>query len=239
MAAATVENNRNTLLEVKLGQWINLIDQTILKGLPDISSQLKAKALNILNSGAMTGDKIQTEIKASLNTSQTDKDAPLHQLRNWMDAAQAKMLHQAVQAASTQWQAPDLPVIQQMQLPLIWLGLTTWADIEWWQEKKKKKQTDDAEEVQKRRWRMRIFLTIKPMSEFCADIDWHPNDTHLVFWSEDSSTLAHLNTLVPTLKSWTQGLSSESIIQTRHGMPKRASEQQLKRSNHHLVDIKT
>ncbi|MFQ3228968.1 hypothetical protein [Reinekea sp.] len=238
-AQQTASSTASNLIEIKLGQWLALIEQVQAKDSSDLAYLLKSKAMNILSGQADSSDKIQSDPRLQSSLSQPDKENALNQLRSWVEATQAKVLHQAVQAASAQWQTPDLPVIQQMQLPLIWLGLTSWADIEWWQEKKKKESDDEAEEKSKRRWRMRIYLNVAPLSEFCADIDWHPNDTHLVFWSEDSTTLAHLNTLVPTLKEWTQGLSNESIIQTRHGMPKRASEQQLKRTNHHLVDVKT
>lgn len=238
-AQQTASSTATSLIEIKLGQWLALIEQTQAKDSSDLAHLLKSKAMNILSGQTDSGDKIQTDPRLQASLSQPDKDNALNQLRSWVEATQAKVLHQAVQAASAQWQAPDLPVIQQMQLPLIWLGLTSWADIEWWQEKKKTAADEEREAESKRRWRMRIYLSVEPLSEFCADIDWHPNDTQLIFWSEDAATLAHLNTLVPTLKEWTLGLSSESIIQTRHGMPKRASEQQLKRTNHHLVDVKT
>ncbi|WP_377363108.1 hypothetical protein [Reinekea marina] len=224
------------LIEVKLSQWIGLIEQTQTKTQADLSQLLKSKASALINEGQSAAEKIQIDPK--LLQSQSTKDDPLSQLRSWLESAQAKVFHQAVQSAATQWQLPELPPVQQLQLPLIWLGLTSWADIEWWQEKKKNQASQEKEE-RDRRWRMRIYLNIDPLSEFCADIDWHSNDTQLIFWSEDAATLSHLNQLIPTLTSWTQGLSNESVIQTRHGMPKRVSKQQLQRTNHHLVDIKT
>ncbi|MBU2862663.1 hypothetical protein KO489_02280 [Reinekea forsetii] len=224
------------LIEVKLSQWIGLIEQTQTKTQADLSQLLKSKAMALINEGQSAAEKIQIDPK--LLQSQATKDDPLSQLRSWLESAQAKVFHQAVQSAATQWQLPELPPVQQLQLPLIWLGLTSWADIEWWQEKKKNQASQEKEE-RDRRWRMRIYLNVDPLSEFCADIDWHSNDTQLVFWSEDAATLSHLNQLIPTLTSWTQGLSDESVIQTRHGMPKKVSKQQLQQTNHHLVDIKT
>jgi len=236
----TVEINseRPVPLEVKLGQWMTLIDDTIRQSPTQLNAQLRQKASSLLQQNIQQELKIAAEFSPAKAKKSDSDELPLLALRNWLDSSQSRIQNMAIQTASQQWAAPDQPPVQQMQLPLIWLGLTTWADIEWWQEKPKNSDTAKKEAKEKRLWRMKVYLTMKPLSAICADIDWSTDFTNLTFWSEDATTLNHLNSLLPTLESWTEGLG-EHTLQTKHGMPKKVNADSQKQKDNHLVDIRT
>jgi len=148
----------------------------------------------------------------------------LLQLRNWLEAVQGKTQNNAIQqtlSALTQGgDGPNQPV-QQLSIPLIWMGPSSWANLEWWQE-----QASDAEQDSgaggKRLWRFRLFFELEPLAPLCADLVWEPQKTDLTFWSEDRNTLAFLNSHLGTLEQWPEGLG-ERQLHTRHGMPRKKS----------------
>ncbi|ATX77149.1 hypothetical protein [Reinekea forsetii] len=227
-------------LEIKLGQWLGLMDDTI-KAAPDqLNSRLKQQAAALIAQSLQQANKIraQNPLEASQNANSSKDDSPLLALRNWLEASQARIQNSAILGASAQWSAPDQPTVQQMQLPLIWLGLTSWADIEWWQEQHRNTANADKDARARRRWRMKVYLSLAPMADICADIDWGGDATQLTFWSEDAATLSHLNTLLPKLESWTAGLGERNIT-TKHGMPKKMNADRQKEKDNHLVDIHT
>lgn len=227
-------------LEIRLSQWLSVIDDIIAQSPVHLHSQIRNKAKELLG---QLPPNLQNPI-ANANakelpnaTKANDDETALLSLRNWLDASVARIQSNALQAATLQWTQPDLPV-QQLQIPLIWLGLTHWADIEWWQEKPKAEKDKKTDEKKRRQWRMKIYLTLSPMAPLCADIHWADELTQVTFWSEEPTTLSHLNSLLPKLSAWTEGLG-ESQLSTKHGMPKRVSEQTQEKDKQHLVDIRT
>lgn len=222
-------------MEITLGQWIEKIDALIQQSPGHMRKQLTAQAQQLIQQ--MAQQQINIINDTAGGKKQTSEEEPLLALRSWLEATQSRLQHVAVQTATQHWAAPDQPPVQQMQLPLIWLGLTAWADVEWWQENRREDDKQKSKKEAQRRWRMKIYLTLSPMSPMCADIEWSTDYTQLTFWSEDSATLGHLNSLLPTLESWTAGLG-ERALQTKHGMPKRVNEE-TEQPNKHLVDIRT
>lgn len=224
-------------IEMKLGLWLQQLDKTVAQHPATLQSQMQGKAEEILRNMELTRSTPDAVTRPSTDAA-SDNDAPLLALRNLLDSTLARIQNNAIQTAAQQVTQPDQPV-QQMQLPLIWLGLTSWADIEWWQERPKKdKKQKDQDESRRRRWRMKIYLTLTPLGQVCADLDWGPDQTQLTFWSEDPATLNHLNQLLPTLNQWTEGLG-ERNLSTKHGMPSRRQNHRDDEPSHHLVDIKT
>ncbi len=225
-------------LEIKLGQWLTEIDKHITQNPVHAQMQLKNRASELLRQLTDGATKVSANPLLDSEKKPTDKEEPtLLALRNWIDSAQARIQHAAVQTTAAQWSAPDIPV-NQMQLPLIWLGLTSWADIEWWQEKPKKKDSSKKDQEERRRWRMKIYLSLSPLADMCADIDWSTSGTNITFWSEDPATLKQLGQLMPALHSWTEGLGEKSL-NTKHGMPKRRTQSDKAQTEQHLVDIRT
>ncbi|WP_320824640.1 hypothetical protein [Reinekea sp.] len=225
-------------LEIKLGQWLGVLDETIKASPIQLNARLKQQASELLQQSLLQPGKIRAQQEPGQNKTQDKDDSPLLALRNWLEASQARIQNSAIQTASAQWSAPDQPTVQQMQLPLIWLGLTSWADIEWWQEKQLSTGNADKDARARRRWRMKVYLSLAPMADVCADIDWGTDFTSLTFWSEDAATLGHLNGLLPKLEGWTAGLG-ERNLQTKHGMPKKMNADREKEKDNHLVDLHT
>jgi len=236
--SASSSGRQEVPLEIKLGQWLGVLDETIKASPIQLNARLKQQASELLQQSLLQPGKIRAQLDPSQNKTQDKDDSPLLALRNWLEASQARIQNSAIQTASAQWSAPDQPVVQQMQLPLIWLGLTSWADIEWWQEKHLSTGNADKDARARRRWRMKVYLALAPMADICADIDWGTDFTSLTFWSEDAATLSHLNGLLPKLESWTAGLG-ERNLQTKHGMPKKMNADREKEKDNHLVDLHT
>ncbi|MDX1472890.1 MAG: hypothetical protein R3309_01900 [Reinekea sp.] len=235
----STDRGQNIPLEIKLGQWLNAVQGEIAASPAHLQHQLKYRASELLKQIAEGQINVTAHGPGSSaqSTKNRTEEPALHALQAWLEATQARLQHAAVQTTTMQWNASDTP-IQQMHLPLIWLGLTSWADIEWWQEKPNKKKDNDKEAAFGRRWRMKIYLTLAPLAPMCADIDWSADATQITFWSEDRSTLNHLSQLMPMLHRWTDGLGEKSLA-TRHGMPKRAAERKADQTEQHLVDIRT
>lgn len=224
-------------LEIVLSQWLQKID-TLISNNPNLAqAQLVQNAKDLLKTQNLPNDAIEQLLSKTTNEK---SEEPLLALRAAIESIQARIQHSLVQTASYQWAVPDQPAIQHAQLPLIWLGLTAWADVEWWKEKPKHKKqgTSKDEKKQQQRWRMKLYLTLPPLSEVCADIDWQSEHSQVTFWSEDRQTLAQMNQHLPTLNSWTADLG-ERTLQTKHGMPKRSSQANTNPESHHLVDIRT
>jgi hypothetical protein len=240
ISAPVISNQSESRIppELTVGLWLKEVDKYIAQSPPHLHAQLKQKAAELLQQTLNSDTKITHSPLTTASKSTEKEELPLIALRSWLDATQARLQNAAINNAMHQWNFPDT-IVQQMQLPLIWLGLTGWADIEWWQEKPNRKDSEKKTAKEKRRWRLRVFLTLDPLAQTCADIDWSNDMTNITFWSEDTATLAHLNQLLPTLDTWTQGLGEKSLT-TKHGMPKKASESnQTSNSEHHLVDIRT
>lgn len=223
-------------LEIRLAQWLLMLDNRIRQHPASLQQSLAQRAQQLLrtndlnygldkplpppplpqvhNSGA--GNPANQQSAAELQ--------PLLQLRNWLEAVQGKTQNNAIQqtlSALTQGgDGPNQPV-QQLSIPLIWMGPSSWANLEWWQE-----QASDAEQDSgaggKRLWRFRLFFELEPLAPLCADLVWEPQQTDLTFWSEDRNTLAFLNSHLGTLEQWTEGLG-ERQLHTRHGMPRKKS----------------
>ena len=235
---STTSQSRELPLEMKLGQWLAEIDKHIAQNPTQAQIQLKHRASELLRQLSEGTAKVAANPLLESTKPSVDKEEPaLLALRHWLDSAQARIQHAAVQTGAAQWAAPDTPV-NQMHLPLIWLGLTSWADIEWWQEKPKKKDSTKKDQEQRRRWRMKIYLSLSPLADMCADIDWSSQGTNITFWSEDTATLKHMTHLMPALHSWTEGLG-EKNLNTKHGMPKRRTQSDTTQTEQHLVDIRT
>lgn len=235
---ALTQRSTELPLEMKLGLWLLQLDKTTAQHPTAVQSQLQSKAEDALRQLAAGQQPPGQPVTNSQSTDQSSDESSLLALRNWLDSTLARIQNNAVQTAAAQISQPEQPV-QQMQLPLIWLGLTSWADVEWWQQTPKKdKQQKERKENQQRRWRMRLYLTLTPLGKVCADLDWGTDQTQLTFWSEDPATLNHLNQLLPTLNQWTEGLGERQLT-TKHGMPQRQNEHQDDEPSHHLVDIKT
>lgn len=215
-----------------LNLWLKEVDKQIARSPAHLTEQLKLQAEQLLQQQSQP----LINSKHAKNNARTEQEDPLLSLRSWLETTQARMQQSAVNFAQQQWSGTE-PNIQQMQLPLIWLGLTQWVDLEWWQERPRKTATRE-EKKQARNWRMKLYLTLDPLAKICADIQWSDEHTQLTFWSKDANTLAHLNQLLPTLNQWTEGLG-EKTINTKHGMPEKASAQKTNHEQQHLVDIRT
>jgi hypothetical protein len=240
LGAPSIETRAESRIpaELTIGLWLKEVDKQIAQSPPHLQAQLKQKAEQLLQHNFAPELKVQPSQQSGSEKSSDKDELPLIAVRNWLDATQARIQNSAINNAMHQWSFPDTTV-QHMQLPLIWLGLTSWADLEWWQEKPKRKNSREKSAEEKNRWRMRMFLTLDPLAPMCADIDWSTDMTQVTFWSEDTSTLAHLNQLLPTLSSWTQGLGENSLT-TKHGMPKKVSKStETATTENHLVDIRT
>lgn len=233
-------DSRINIVEARLAAWLARSDQAIKQDAPSLQAQLQQRAQQLLYSSELIQGKIKqamSQHQINAPATKVETESPLLAVRQWLDSTLAKVQSLAVQNAVQQWTAPDQPPVQQAQIPLIWLGLNGWVDIEWWQQKRSQASQDDHEK-RKRRWSLRLYLSISPLADICADIDWGIDNTQVIFWSNDQPTLAHLNQLLPTLKAWTQGLSDECEIETKRGFPKRMREKTVPESQH-LVDILT
>lgn len=235
-----IPETRINIVEARLAAWLARSDQAIKQDAPSLQAQLQHRAQQLLYSSELIQGKIKQAVsqqQAHTHATKVDSESPLLAVRQWLDSTLAKVQSLAVQNAVQQWTAPDQPPVQQAQIPLIWLGLNGWVDIEWWQQQRSQASQDDHDR-QKRRWSLRLYLSIAPLADICADIDWGIDNTQVIFWSNDQPTLAHLNQLLPTLKAWTRGLSDDCEIETKRGFPKRMREKTIPESQH-LVDILT
>ncbi len=209
-------------IEVRLSQWVDLLNQRISQHPASLQQSLAQRAQQILN--APSGGYPPTPPVPTQSTGAGGAPAeelqPLLQLRNLLDAFQGKTQNNAIQQALGSLNQPDLPPVQQLSIPLIWLGPSAWMNMEWWQERRKEEAGKDDPSKAKRLWRFRLFFELEPLAPLCADLVWEPEQTDLTFWCEDKNTLAFLNQNMDTLQTWTEGLG-ERQLHTRHGMPKK------------------
>lgn len=208
-------------IEIRLAQWINLVNDRISQHPASLQQSLTQRAQQILNTPAETPSPpgATGQASAPAGRASAEEMQPLLQLRNLLDAFQGKTQNNAIQQALGTMNQPDTPQVQQLSIPLIWLGPSAWMNMEWWQERRKD-TSDKAEGRGKRLWRFRLFFELDPLAPLCADLVWEPRQTDVTFWSEDQNTLAFLNRHLGTLEEWTEGLG-ERRMHTRHGMPKK------------------
>ncbi|PTY36410.1 hypothetical protein BGP77_03680 [Saccharospirillum sp. MSK14-1] len=223
-------------LEMRLAQWLMMIDNRIRQHPASLQQSLAQRAQQLLRSNDLNYglDKplpppplpsIHNNTVSNPANQQSLADLqPLMQLRQWLEAVQGKTQNNAIQqtlSALTQGgDGPSQPV-QQLSIPLIWMGPSSWANLEWWQEKPSDTE-EEASSGGKRLWRFRLFFELEPLAPLCADLVWEPEQTDLTFWSEDRNTLAFLKSHLSTLEQWTEGLG-ERQLHTRHGMPRKKS----------------
>ncbi|GGX75623.1 flagellar hook-length control protein FliK [Saccharospirillum salsuginis] len=209
-------------IEIRLAQWINLLNDRISQHPASLQQSLAQRAQQILNTqaDAYPTPSATGQAQAAAGRSTTEDMQPLLQLRNLLDAFQGKTQNNAIQQALSTFNQPDTPQIQQLSIPLIWLGPSAWMNMEWWQERRKDASDKDEASKGKRLWRFRLFFELDPLAPLCADLVWEPGQTDVTFWSEDQNTLTFLNRHLDTLEEWTEGLG-ERRLHTRHGMPKK------------------
>ena len=209
-------------IEIRLAQWINLLNDRISQHPASLQQSLAQRAQQILNTqaDAYPTPSATGQAQAAASRSTAEEMQPLLQLRNLLDAFQGKTQNNAIQQALSTFNQPEAPQIQQLSIPLIWLGPSAWMNMEWWQERRKDASDKDEGSKGKRLWRFRLFFELDPLAPLCADLVWEPRQTDVTFWSEDQNTLTFLNRHLDTLEEWTEGLG-ERRLHTRHGMPKK------------------
>lgn len=232
-------NHQGLPLEIKSAAWLSTLQQVIDQSPAALKTQLKTLASELLTQQPAQSFNTSVANTTSSAGAQEGDANTLLALRNWLESLQTRLQSQAIQTLQHQWVAPDQPTLQQSQIPLHWMGLSGWVDMEWWQErdenhKDANEQTDKVPQL----WRMKLYFTLEPLAPVCADILWSNIATELTFWCEDAATLNHLNQLLPTLTSWTEGLGEQNI-QTKHGMPPKKAAANHPTENDHLVDIRT
>ena len=226
-------------VEARLSSWLSEIRNAIQQSPAATQASIKQQAEQFLQhpqpNPILTNSEVRKAVKRGETTTDNTEQSLL-QLRAAVETTLARLQHAAIQTAAQQWSTPDQPVFHQ-HLPLIWLGLTHWADIEWWQEQKRQNQAQEKKAQAANTFKMRIFLTLEPLSEFCAELEKTRHITQLTFWTEDQATLAHLHALMPKLEQWTEGLG-ERQLQTKHGLPKRKTRSESPSNEQHLVDTR-
>lgn len=232
----TTETSGRVPLEIRLAQWLLLIDDRIRQHPASLQQSLAQRAQQLLRTSDLhygLDKPLPPPPLPQLHNSggphpasrQASQDLqPLLQLRNWLEAVQGKTQNNAIQqtlSALASGGDGQTQTVQQLSIPLIWIGPSAWANLEWWQERAE--EDDSAGQTGgKRLWRFRLFFELEPLAPLCADLVWEPQQTDLTFWSEDRSTLAFLNSHLGTLEQWTEGLG-ERQLHTRHGMPRKKS----------------
>lgn len=219
---ASVKSTANNPLpmEIRLGQWLAQIEQAVRQQPATVQEALAIKARQLLtaNDIARPSQPLNiTQPQASGQAARTETLEPLLQLRQLLEGVQAKVQNNAIQQSLSTLTQPDMPQVQQLSIPLIWLGVAAWANLEWWQEKRERKDEQNRRSGD-RMWRFRLFLELKPLAPLCADLSWHNHEAQVIFWSQDPGTLNMLNQHMDQLTAWTEGLG-ERQFSTRHGMP--------------------
>ncbi|WP_108125452.1 hypothetical protein [Saccharospirillum mangrovi] len=221
-------------LEIRLAQWLVLIDDRIRQNPASLQQSLAQRAQHLLRGNDLNyglDRPLPPPPLPQIHNSHTAHQQsaaelqPLVQLRHWLEAVQGKTQNNAIQqtlsALTQSGDAAPNPVVQQLSIPLVWMGPSAWANLEWWQEQASEEETASSGRS-KRLWRFRLFFELEPLAPLCADLIWEPKHTEVTFWSEDRSTLAFLNSQISTLEQWTEGLG-ERQLHTRHGMPRKKS----------------
>lgn len=248
LPASTGQTDRLPL-EMRLAQWLLLIDARIRQHPASLQQSLAQRAAQMLQAGdthygldkpppAPPLPRVQGGGVNPASAQANNELQPLLQLRNWLEAVQGKTQNNAIQQtlSALAQGGGDGQTVQQLSIPLVWMGPAAWANLEWWQESADQ-EGEDARAGGKRLWRFRLFFELEPLAPLCADLVWEPQQTDLTFWSEDRNTLAFLNRHLDTLESWTEGLG-ERELHTRHGMPRKKSTPEPEAFKP-LVDIRT
>lgn len=240
-AGASVQSTANNPLpiEIRLGQWLAQIDQSVRHQPATLQEALTLKAQQLLNANDAARPTQQTpytQAQQAGTAPRLEIQEPLLQLRQFLEGVQAKVQNNAIQQSFSTLTQPDMPQVQQLSIPLIWLGVTAWANLEWWQEKRERKDEHNKRSGD-RLWRFRLFLELKPLAPLCADLSWHNHEAQVIFWSQDPGTLNALNQHLDQLTAWTEGLGERQFT-TRHGMPPKKT---TPRSDDFqpLVDVRT
>lgn len=224
-------------VEIRLSQWLAVLDSRIQLHPASLQQALAQQAQRLLNTpppGYAPGVTVQNQSGGS--QLKQDDLQPLLQLRTLLESLQGKTQNNAIQQALGSLANPDAPPVQQLSIPMLWLGPNHWLNMEWWQEKH---EGDGAESDApgKRPFRFRLFFELAPLAPLCADLHWTPDHTDVIFWSQDKGTLSVINNNLDTLEQWTQGLG-ERALQTRHGMPPKKTTPEPDQFKP-LVDIRT
>ncbi|MHA7878508.1 MAG: hypothetical protein ACX931_01860 [Saccharospirillum sp.] len=210
-------------IEIRLGQWLAQIDQQVRQQPATLQEALSLRAQQLLNASEASRplapplQSPQAQVQQATVQARAESQEPLLQLRQFLEGVQAKVHNNAIQQSLSALTQPDLPAVQQLSIPLIWLGVSAWANLEWWREKRERKEEDDKRGVS-RLWRFRLFLELKPLAPLCADLTWQNHQAQVIFWSQDAGTLNVLNQHMAQLEAWTEGLGERQFT-TRHGMP--------------------
>jgi hypothetical protein len=224
-------------MEIRLTQWLAVLDSRIRQHPASLQQALAQQAQRLLNTpspGYAPGVSIQSPGGAA-PLAQDDLQ-PLLQLRALLEGLQGKTQNNAIQQALGSLAQPDAPPVQQLSIPMIWLGPNHWLNMEWWQERP---DTDDgeADTSAQRKFRFRLFFELPPLAPLCADLHWSPEHTDVIFWSQDQGTLGIINRHLDTLEQWTQGLGERELL-TRHGMPPKKTTPEPDQFKP-LVDVRT
>lgn len=224
-------------IEVRLSQWLAVLDSRIQQHPASLQQALAQQAQRMLNTstpGYAPGVTVQNQ--GGGTPIKQDDLQPLLQLRTLLESLQGKTQNNAVQQALGALANPDAPPAQQLSIPLLWLGPNHWLNMEWWQEKPGSEGTSE-DTPGKRPFRFRLFFELPPLAPLCADLHWTPEHTDVIFWSQDQGTLSIINSHLDTLEQWTQGLG-ERALQTRHGMPPKKTTPEPDQFKP-LVDVRT
>ncbi len=224
-------------IEVRLSQWLAVLDSRIQQHPASLQQALAQQAQRLLNTPPPAyAPGVTVQNQGGGTPIKQDDLQPLLQLRTLLESLQGKTQNNAVQQALGALANPDAPPVQQLSIPLLWLGPNHWLNMEWWQEKP---EGEDAGEDTpgKRPFRFRLFFELPPLAPLCADLHWTPEHTDVIFWSQDQGTLGIINSHLDTLEQWTQGLG-ERALQTRHGMPPKKTTPEPDQFKP-LVDVRT
>jgi hypothetical protein len=232
------ENSREIPLEIRLSQWLAVLDSRIRQHPASLQQALAQQAQKLLSTptpGYAPGVNVQMSGTPQPGLSQESLH-PLLQLRTLLEGMQGKLQNNAIQQSLGALAQPDAPGVQQLSIPMIWLGPNHWLNMEWWQEKSQS-SSDSESSASKRKWRFRLFFELPPLAPLCADLHWSPEHTDLIFWSQDQGTLGVIHSHMDKLEQWTQGLGERSM-HTRHGMPPKKTTPEPDQFKP-LVDIRT
>ncbi len=224
-------------VEIRLSQWLAVLDSRIQQHPASLQQALAQQAQRLLNApptGYGPGVTVQNQSGGS--AIKQDDLQPLLQLRTLLESLQGKTQNNAIQQALGALANPEAPPVQQLSIPMLWLGPNHWLNMEWWQEKPEGEETE-SDAPGKRPFRFRLFFELAPLAPLCADLHWTPDHTDVIFWSQDQGTLSIINNNLGTLEQWTQGLG-ERALQTRHGMPPKKTTPEPDQFKP-LVDVRT
>lgn len=224
-------------VEIRLSQWLAVLDSRIQQHPASLQQALAQQAQRLLSApptGYAPGVTVQHQSTGS--AIKQDDLQPLMQLRTLLESLQGKAQNNAIQQALGALANPEAPPVQQLSIPMLWLGPNHWLNMEWWQEKPEGEETE-SDASGKRPFRFRLFFELAPLAPLCADLHWTPDHTDVIFWSQDQGTLSIINNNLDTLEQWTQGLG-ERALQTRHGMPPKKTTPEPDQFKP-LVDVRT